>query len=255
MSALLSELRDGVLYVTINRPDVRNAFDENLIAELTDLFETADARAVVLAGAGKVFCAGGDLEWMRKSIHLTEQENLADARALQRMFEAIDACPCPVIGKVHGAAFGGGVGLVTVCDIVIAAEGTKFCFSEVKLGLSPAVIAPFAIAKIGASAARRYFLSAEPFDAAEAKRLGLVHEVTHADDMDQAINAILLTIRAAGPQAVKQAKALIRKISSNPAAADIADECANVIATLRVSEEGQEGVTAFLERRPPSWSG
>ncbi|HWP31339.1 MAG TPA: enoyl-CoA hydratase-related protein [Fimbriimonadales bacterium] len=253
MKSLILEKSGDVLYVRLNRPEVRNAFDDNLIREITEVFSHIDTmlRAVVLSGEGKVFCAGGDLEWMRSSITLSEEENRVDAERLAEMFRAIDECSCPVVGKVHGAAFGGGLGLVSVCDVVVAAEGTKFCFSEVKLGLSPAVIAPFALRKIGVAAARRYFLTAEVFDAQEAKRIGLVHEVELHDHLESRVNEILSAIRETGPNAVREAKRLIRKIV--PLEDNVMRECIETIARLRVSEEGQEGVKAFLEKRSPSW--
>lgn len=251
MSGLLVSEENGVARVRLSRPDVRNAFDDALIAEITAAFRKVNARAVVLSGEGKVFCAGGDLQWMQRSINYTESENLADAQKLAEMFRAIDECPCPVIGKVHGAAFGGGVGLVCVCDAVVAAEGTKFCFSEVKLGLAPAVIAPFAIRKIGVSAARRYFLTAEVFDSEEAKRIGLAHEVTSAEDLDARTEDIVDAIIANGPNAVRAAKKLIREITDEDSGAH--DISAKAIAQLRVTPEGQEGVKAFLEKRDPSW--
>ncbi len=252
MSSLLVEDADGVTRVTLNRPEVRNAFDDVVIAELTDVFRNMRARAVVLSGEGKAFCAGGDLQWMKRSIDYTEQENIADAEKLGSMFRAIDECPCPVICKVHGAAFGGGVGLVCVSDIVLAAEGTKFCFSEVKLGLAPSVISQFALRKIGASAARRYFLTAEVIEAPEARRIGLAHEVMPYDQLDEKIDEILAAIALAGPNAVVEAKRLIRKVPQW-SDEDALRVCAETIAGLRVSAEGQEGVRAFLEKRDPSW--
>ena len=241
--------------VSLNRPDVRNAMDDKLIAGLTETFRGVgdEVRAVVLKGEGKAFCAGGDLSWMQRSIDYTEAENLADAKALGDLFLAIDDCPCPVIGQVHGAAFGGGVGLACVCDIVVAAEGTKFCFSEAKLGLSPAVISAFAIRKIGLSQARRYFLTAEVFDAAEAKRLGLAHEVCGAGEVEQKVGEVVAALRQNGPKAVRRAKALAKQVAylDSREALEISSK---VIAALRVSAEGQEGVRAFLEKRSASWT-
>jgi methylglutaconyl-CoA hydratase len=252
MDNLLVSASSAVMTVSLNRPDVRNALDDALIARLTDVFRGIgdDVRAVVLRGEGKAFCAGGDLAWMQRSIDYTEAENLADAQALGELFLAIDDCPCPVIGQVHGAAFGGGVGLACVCDVVVAADGTKFCFSEVKLGLSPAVISAFAIRKIGLSQARRYFLTAEVFEAEEAKRIGLVHEV--CDVVVARVSEAVSALMAAGPKAVRRAKALAKQVAfmESRAALDIS---AKVIASLRVSDDGQEGVRAFLEKRPPSW--
>jgi methylglutaconyl-CoA hydratase len=250
----LTSLTDGVLTVTLNRPEVRNALDDKLIAGLTQTFASIgdEVIAVVLKGEGKSFCAGGDLAWMQRSIDYTEEENLADAQALGGLFLAIDDCPCPVIGQVHGAAFGGGVGLACVCDIVVAAENTKFCFSEVKLGLSPAVISAFAIRKIGLSQARRYFLTAEVFEADEAKRIGLVHDACAIVDIEARVQHMLDSLRANGPKAVRQAKALAKQVAylDSRAALDVSSK---VIAGLRVSSEGQEGVRAFLEKRPPNW--
>jgi methylglutaconyl-CoA hydratase len=240
--------------VTLNRPEVRNALDDKLIAGLTETFRSVgdDVIAVILKGEGKAFCAGGDLAWMQRSIDYTEAENLADAQALGGLFLAIDDCPCPVIGQVHGAAFGGGVGLACVCDIVVAAEGTKFCFSEVKLGLSPAVISAFAIRKIGLSQARRYFLTADVFEADEAKRIGLAHETCAVVDIEARVQHLIDALRANGPRAVRQAKGLAKQVAylDSQAALDVSSK---VIAALRVSPEGQEGVRAFLEKRAPSW--
>ncbi len=254
MDNLLVSASGGAITVSLNRPDVRNALDDSLIARLTDVFRTVadDARLIVLRGEGKAFCAGGDLEWMQRSIDYTEADNLADAQARGGLFLAIYECPCPVIGQVHGAAFGGGVGLACVCDVIVAAEGTKFCFSEVKLGLSPAVISAFAIRKIGLSQARRYFLTAEVFDADEAKRIGLVHEVAAVEDLNARVGTMVDAILANGPKAVRQAKALARQVAYLDSRSAL-EASAKVIASLRVSDEGQEGVRAFLEKRPPSW--
>jgi methylglutaconyl-CoA hydratase len=243
-----------VLTVTLNRPDVRNALDDKLIAGLTETFRSVgdDVIAVVLKGEGKVFCAGGDIAWMQRSIDYTEAENLADARALGGLFLAIDDCPCPVIGQVHGAAFGGGVGLACVCDVVAAADETKFCFSEVKLGLSPAVISAFAIRKIGLSHARRYFLTAEVFGAEDARSIGLAHEVCTDFDLEPKVAEIVDSLRTNGQKAVRQAKALAKQVAYLSSEEALAVS-AKVIASLRVSPEGQEGVRAFLEKRPPRW--
>ena len=245
MTALRIE-RDGpVLRVTLARPDSRNAFDAALIAELRDAFsEVGDARAVVLAGDGKSFCAGADVEWMRSSAELSYEENVQDARRLRLMLETIDGCPAPVVARVHGHALGGGVGLVACADIVVAAKGTEFAFSEVKLGIVPSVISPFALAKIGPSAARRYFVTGERFDAETAFRIGLVHEV--ADDLDAAVEKLVGELLTAGPEAARHAKRLVL---------DRPDGLATErrIAERRTSEEGQEGLRAFLDKRKPSW--
>ena len=205
MSALRIERDGDVLRLTLGRPESRNAFDAALIAELAEAFvDVGTARAVVLSGDGPSFCAGADVEWMRASVDLDREANVADATALRRMLEAIDACPAPVVAVVHGHVLGGGVGLVAVSDTAIADPGTVFAFSEVKLGIVPAVISPFALRKIGESAARRYFVTGERFDADTALRIGLVHEVT--DDRDAALGRVLGELRTAGPRAARHAK-------------------------------------------------
>jgi methylglutaconyl-CoA hydratase len=239
--------RDGdVLRVTLARPDSRNAFDAALIAELSEAFvDVGTARAVVLSGEGPSFCAGADVAWMRASVDLDREANVADANALRRMLEAIDGCPAPVVAVVHGHALGGGVGLVAVADIVLSDPGTVFAFSEVKLGIVPAVISPFALRKIGQSAGRRYFVTGERFDAETALRMGLVHEVT--SDRDAALARVLTELRTAGPRAARHAKRLVLDRPDGP-------ETARLIAERRTSDEGQEGLRAFLERRPPAWA-
>jgi methylglutaconyl-CoA hydratase len=240
--------RDGdVLRITFTRPDRRNAFDAALIAELAEAFVAVGrARAVVLGGDGPSFSAGADVDWMRSSVDLSYEENVADANALRAMLEAIDGCPAPVVARVQGHALGGGAGLVAAADIAIAAPDTVFAFSEVKLGIIPAVISPFALAKIGPGAARRYFVTGERFDSATALRIGLVHEV--ADDLDGAVEAVVGELLSAGPQAARWAKRLVRERPDGP-------ETARWIAERRTSEEGQEGLRAFLEKRPASWRG
>ena len=247
MKALRVE-RDGpVLRVTMARPEVRNAFDAALIAELTEAFvDVGDARAVVLAGEGKSFSAGADVEWMRSSVDLSYEENVEDALRLRRMLEAIDGCPAPVVARVQGHALGGGCGLVACADVVISEDDALFAFSEVKLGIVPAVISPFALAKIGPGPARRYFVTGERFDAWTALWIGLVHEVTV--DLDRAVDDVLGELLTAGPEAARAAKELAR------APLD-AEETARRIADRRTSAEGQEGLRAFLEKRPPSWRG
>jgi methylglutaconyl-CoA hydratase len=243
--AALRVKRDGhVLRVTLTKPERRNAFDAALIAELTEVFtDVGDARAVVLAGEGESFCAGADIEWQRSSIDLSLDENVEDAMRLYRMCETIDTCPAPVVARVQGYALGGGSGLVACADIAIAAEDAVFGFSEVKLGIIPAVISPFVLPKIGAHA-RRYFLTGERFDAETALRIGLVHEVT--GDLDASTERVLAELLSAGPQAVREAKRLIRDRPEGDATAPIA-------ARLRAGQEGQEGLRAFLERRSPGW--
>ena len=239
--------RDGdLLRVTLARPEIRNAFDAALIAELSEAFvDVGKARAVLLAGDGPSFCAGADVEWMRASVDLDFDANVADANALRGMLEAIDRCPAPVVARVQGHALGGGAGLVACCDIAIAAESAVFAFSEVKLGIIPAVISPFALAKIGASAARRYFVTGERFDAATALRIGLVHEV--AADLDAAVERVLAELWSAGPRAARHAKKLVLERPDGP-------ETARRIAERRTSDEGQEGLKAFLERCSPGWA-
>jgi methylglutaconyl-CoA hydratase len=238
--------RDGdLLRVTLARPDRHNAFDAALISELAEAFvDVGRARAVVLAGEGKSLSAGADVDWMRSSADLSYEENVADANALRRMLEAIDGCPAPVVARAQGYALGGGAGLVAAADIAIAARDAVFAFSEVKLGIIPAVISPFVVAKIGRGAARRYFLTGEHFDAETALRIGLVHEV--ADDVDAAVERVLGELLSAGPHAVRWAKRLIRERPDG-------SETARWIAERRASDEGQEGLRAFLEKRPPSW--
>jgi methylglutaconyl-CoA hydratase len=233
--------RDGeVLRVTLARPERRNAFDAELIAELTEAFtDVGEARAVVLAGEGQSFCAGADVEWQRSAIDLSEEENVADALRLYRMCEAIDRCPAPVVARVQGYALGGGSGVVACADIAIAAPDAVFGFSEVKLGIIPAVISPFVLPKIGANA-RRYFLTGERFDADTALRIELVHEIAEA--LDDAVERVVGELLSSRPQAVREAKRLIRERPQG-------EETARIAARLRASEEGQAGLRAFLERK------
>jgi methylglutaconyl-CoA hydratase len=245
MSSLRVE-RDGpLLRVAIARPERRNAFDAALIDELATAFaDVGDARAVVLSGDGPSFSAGADVEWMRSSVDLSFEENVADALRLRAMLDAIDGCPAPVVARVQGHALGGGCGLLACCDVVVAAPDAQFAFSEVKLGIVPAVISPFALAKIGTSAARRYFVTGERFGADVALRIGLIHEV--ANDLDAAVAAIVGELLSAGPEAARSAKELARA----PLAAE---ETAKRIAARRTSAEGQDGLRAFLEKRAPGW--
>jgi methylglutaconyl-CoA hydratase len=246
----------GVARVTLARPKVRNAFNAELIAQLHELFAriTAadDVRAVVLAGEGSVFCGGADINWMRESLDLDLETNVRDAEAMSDMLRAIDNCPKPVIGRIHGAALGGGAGLVAVCDIAVASDETIFGFTEVKLGIIPAVISPFVIAKIGASQARALFLTGQRFDAAVARQIHLVHEVVLADDLDAAIHRYVGEIRSAGPQAVGEAKLLVRRVL-DASYEDSRAITARAIARQRISTEGQEGLRAFLEHRKPAF--
>jgi methylglutaconyl-CoA hydratase len=246
MEALRVEQDGDLLRVTMARPERRNAFDAELIRELTEAFGEVgdDVRAVLLAGEGKSFSAGADVEWMRRSIELSYEENVADARRLRMMLEAIDTCPAPVVARVQGHALGGGCGIVACADIAVTAPDVRFAFSEVKLGIIPAVISPFALAKIGPSAARRYFVTGERFDAATALRIGLVHEV--AEDLDTAVEQVLAELRTAGPEAARHAKRLVLERPDG-----LGTERRN--AQRRTSDEGQEGLRAFLEKRDPSW--
>jgi methylglutaconyl-CoA hydratase len=246
VTALRLERDGAVLRVVMARPERRNAFDAALIDELAATFaDVGDARAVVLSGDGPSFSAGADVEWMRSSVDLTYEENVADALRLRAMLDAIDSCPAPVVARVQGHALGGGCGLVACSDIAIADRAAQFAFSEVKLGIVPAVISPFALAKIGAGAARRYFVTGERFSAEVALRIGLVQEV--ADDLDGAVERVLAELLGAGPAATRAAKELARAPAS-------ADETARRIAAHRTSAEGQEGLRAFLEKRRASWS-
>jgi methylglutaconyl-CoA hydratase len=252
--------RDGpVEYLTLNRPDVRNAFNEEVIAELADWAAgvTRDAaaggvRVVVLAGAGKTFCAGADVAWMAKTVAYTEAENMHDALAASRMFAALDALPVPLIGRVHGAAIGGGAGLCAVCDIVVAEEDALFGFTEVKLGILPAVISPFVLAKIGRSAARELFLTGSRFSAARAYEIELIHTVVPADELDPTVSRYVQEILSAAPEAIAAAKALIARVWAQPVDTAMT-ATASAIATRRVTPEGQEGLRAFLEKRKPGW--
>jgi methylglutaconyl-CoA hydratase len=244
MEALRVERDGALLRVTLARPERRNAFDAALIAELTEAFaDVGDARAVVLAGEGPSFCAGADVEWQRAAIDLSYEENVEDALRLYRMMEAIDSCPAPVVVRVHGYALGGGSGLVACADVALASEDAVFGFSEVKLGIIPAVISPFVLPKIGA-AARRYFLTGERFDASTALRIGLVHEV--ASDLEGAVETVLRELLSSGPEAARAAKRLVRVGPGG-------EEAAHVAARLRTSPEGQEGLRAFLDKRPAAW--
>ena len=245
-----------VVRVTLNRPDVRNAFNEELIAELTawaTSIETHNTRVAVLGGAGPVFCAGADLAWMSKMVGYSHEENLRDARVLGTMFETLNTLPVPLIGRVQGAALGGGAGMAAVCDIVVAADDAVFGFTEAKLGILPAVISPYTVAKIGQSAARELFLTASKFSARRAREIGLVHAVVPAADLDTTIDAYAHDLLTSGPRAIAAAKTLIGAVAGRPPA-DVAGVTADTIARHRVSPEGQEGMRAFLGKTKPSWT-
>jgi methylglutaconyl-CoA hydratase len=247
----------GVEYLTLNRPDVRNAFDERMITELTAWASAAREdralRCVVIAGAGLTFSAGADIAWMKRQAGYTEEENLRDAAAAARMFSSLDTLSVPTIARVQGAALGGGAGLVAACDVAVAEEAARFGFTEVKLGILPAVISPYVLAKIGRSAARELFLTGARFSAARAQQIGLVHAVLPAEKLDEAVDGYVREILSAGPEAIAAAKALIRDVWERPAE-EAASRTALALARRRVSPEGQEGLAAFLERRTPSWS-
>ncbi len=248
---------DGIARVTLARPEVRNAFNAEVIEQLhaafTRITAADDIRVVVLAGEGKVFCGGADVNWMRASLDLTFDANVGEAERMSDMFRAIDNCPKPVVGRIHGAALGGGAGLAAVCDVAIAAGDAIFGFTEVKLGIIPAVISPFAIAKIGASHARALFLTGERFDASHARDIGLVHEVVPAGALDNAVDRRIAELRTAGPAALGAAKLLIRRVLDH-SYDDTRTITTQAIARQRVSVEAQEGLRAFLERRPAKFS-
>jgi methylglutaconyl-CoA hydratase len=251
---LLVDEADGVLTVTLNRPDVHNAFNDELIAEAIDLFggiTATTARALVLRGTGQNFCAGADLNWMSRMVSYTREENVRDSSMLARMYALMNECPLPVIGRIQGAAIGGGVGLVAVCDIAIATRDAKFGLSEVKLGILPAVISPYVIAKIGETHARALFLTGERFDAERAHRIGLVHRVV--DDIDVAIAETIAQLKTSGPEAVRECKKLIAYIAAH-APIDAISYTIEAIAARRVSEEGQGGMGAFLKKEKAPWT-
>jgi methylglutaconyl-CoA hydratase len=247
----------GVVWLTLDRPEIHNAFDDRLIAELTKELENlgADAgvRIVVLTGAGRSFSAGADLNWMRGTASYGEAENLADARALARLMQTLHELPKPTVARVNGAALGGGTGLVACCDIVVASAQATFGTTEVRLGLIPAVIGPYVLAAIGPRQARRLMLTGERISAAEALRVGLVHEVAAAEQLDGAIERIAGELLKSGPAALAAAKRLIRDLGGRPIEAPLIDDTAQRIASLRVTGEAREGVGAFLDKRPPAW--
>jgi methylglutaconyl-CoA hydratase len=251
------DISGGVARVTLNRPEVRNAFDDSLIAALTKAFieleNDSAVRAMVLLGNGPAFCAGADLNWMRRMAGYTYEQNLADARGLADMLSALDRMVKPTIARVHGPAFAGGVGLVAACDIAVGTPQAKFCLSEAKLGLSPATISPYVVRAMGERAARRYFLTAEVFDASEAYRLGLLSALAPAEALDAAIDGLLGNLLAGGAAAHAKIKDLIRAVSSGPVDEPMIADTARRIAEIRVSPEGKEGIASFFEKRKPSW--
>ncbi|HUQ73958.1 MAG TPA: enoyl-CoA hydratase/isomerase family protein [Burkholderiales bacterium] len=254
---ILVDKKDGVGRVTLNRPEVRNAFDDALIASLTETLKTLDAdlsvRAVVLAGNGPAFCAGADLNWMKRMAGYGYDENLRDARALADMLSTLDRMDKPTIARVHGPAFAGGTGLVAACDIAVGTPEAKFCFSEAKLGLSPATISPYVMRAIGARNAGRYFLTAEVFDAQEALRIGMLSALVPVADLDRAIDAMLQHLLAGGGAAHARIKDLIHDVAGRPIDDALKADTARRIAEIRASPEGREGIASFLEKRKPKW--
>ena len=251
------ETKAGVGRVTLNRPEVRNAFDDALIAELTRTFRQLDAdsavRAVVLAGNGPAFCAGADLNWMKRMSGYSYDENVRDARALAEMLSTLDRLDKPTIARVHGPAFAGGTGLVAACDIAVGTPEAKFCFSEAKLGLSPATISPYVMRAIGARAASRYFLTAEVFDAQEALRIGMLSALVPTAELDKTIDAMLVHLLAGGSAAHARIKDLVHDVAGQPIDDELKGDTARRIAEIRASEEGKEGIASFLEKRKPKW--
>ena len=246
-----------VATVTLNRPDVRNAFNEFTIAELSlafaDLGRDDHIRAIVLAANGPAFCAGADLNWMKKMAGYSYSENVDDAEKLADMLRTIYLCPKPVVAKVQGDCYAGGMGLVAACDIAVTTTTTSFCLSEVRLGLIPATISPYVIKAMGENAARRYFLTAEKFSAQEAHRIGFVHDVVGAESLDAHVDAIVKALVTSSPNAVREAKALVREVTGKPVDSALVIDTAERIANIRSSDEGREGVASFLEKRKPSW--
>lgn len=258
MNATVEVRRQGALTrIALNRPEQHNAFNNDMMAALTAAFQEIGndphTRVIVLAGNGPSFCAGADVTMMRAAADHTFDQNMAEARAIFDLLLAVDACPKPVVGRVDGAAIGGGAGLVSCCDIVVASNQAKFGFSETRLGIIPAVVSPFVVRKIGAGRARELFLTGERFDAAYAQAIGLVHHVVGREALDAKVAERVEQLMAAGPQAQAAAKALIREVAGHPSA-ELGDPVARLMAERRASEEGREGLTSFLEKRRPSWS-
>ena len=246
-----------VAEVWLNRPDLRNAFNSDLIAEMVQTFEAlssdTDLRCIVLGGHGKAFCAGADLNWMKTMADYTWEQNQADAGVLAELVWRIYTCATPVVGRVHGDCYAGGVGLASVCDVLVAVPEVTFCLSEARLGLLPATISPYVIKALGEQASRRYFATAERFSAAEAHRLGMVHELVGADALDAKVAEIVATLVANGPMAVKACKQLVQDVAGRPIDATLRAETARRIADMRASPEGREGVRSFLDKRKPNW--
>jgi methylglutaconyl-CoA hydratase len=257
-STLDIQRQGAVARVMLNRPDVRNAFNDSVIAELTQAFSELGAdpglRAIVLGGHGKAFCAGADLNWMRAMADYSWDQNRADAQALADMLWAVYSCPLPVVGRIHGDCYAGGVGLAAVCDVLVAADAVNFCLSEARLGLLPATIGPYVLKAMGEQAARRWFLTAERLSAQEAQRIGFVHECVAPDALDAKVDDIVAALVANGPAAVKACKKLVQDLGGQPITASLREDTARRIADIRASDEGKEGVASFLQKRSPSWN-
>ena len=255
--ALTLQVDGAVATITLTQPDIRNAFSDEVIAEITAAFRTAgerpDVRAIVLAAQGPAFCAGANLNWMRRMADYTREENIQDAGLLAEMLRVIYECPKPTIARVQGDVYAGGVGLVACCDIAISADTVHYCLSETKIGLIPATISPYVIRAMGARAAHRYFLTAERFNAAEAFRIGFVHEVVAHDQLDAKVGEVLKALLGASPNAVQAAKKLVQDVAEREINAELIAKTVEGIADIRSSEEGREGVQAFLAKRKPSW--
>ena len=248
-----------VAQVWLNRPEVRNAFNDGVIGELTEAFDALGAdpvlRVIVLGGHGKAFCAGADLGWMQTMSGYDWDQNRADAGRLAQMLWTVWSCPLPVVGRIQGDCYAGGMGLAAACDVLVAAEGVQFCLSEARLGLLPATIGPYVVRALGEQASRRYFVTAERFGAAEARRLGFVHEVVEAEALDAKVDEIVDLLVANGPAAVKACKQLVKDVAGRPIDAALRDETARRIADIRASAEGREGLRSFLDKREPAWRG
>jgi len=255
--SVTTQIKDRVAQITLDNPDKRNAFDDTIIASLTEAFEKAgnddSVRVVVLQATGKHFSAGADLNWMRAMGKLDAQQNRDDALKLARLMQAIDQCPKPVIARVQGAAFGGALGLICAADMAVAADNARFCLSEVKLGIVPAVISPYVVRAMGARQANRYFMTAEVIPASKAVALGLAHEVVPESELDEAVNSLITALLSAGPRAQIEARNLIARVSDGSIDQSMLNDTADLIARLRTGEEGQEGLSAFLEKRTANW--
>jgi len=257
-TSTLDVRRNGhVARVYLNRPEVRNAFNDGVIAELTQTFAAlgadTDLRCIVLGGHGKAFCAGADLNWMRAMAGYSWEQNRADAQALADMLWTVYKCPVPVVGRIHGDCYAGGLGLAAVCDVLVAAEGVNFCLSEAKLGLLPATIGPYVVRALGEQAARRWFITAERFDAAQARAMGFVHEVCAGDALDARVDELVAALVANGPMAVRACKKLVQDVGGRSVDDALRADTARRIADIRASDEGREGVQSFLNKRPPAW--